>query len=109
MSRSNGRTVDIHAHVITPACLELAQGLMEPQYEPFSYWAGQETNMGQARQLGDWELTGGGWRNALTYTDRLARVSPADVRRVAQRYLTRARFVVIGDPKKVDRALFTSM
>jgi aminocarboxymuconate-semialdehyde decarboxylase len=44
MSRTNGRTVDIHAHVITPACLELAKGLMEPQYDPFSYWGGQETN-----------------------------------------------------------------
>ena len=40
----SGRTVDIHAHVFTPACLELVQGLMEPQYEPFSYWAGRETN-----------------------------------------------------------------
>jgi aminocarboxymuconate-semialdehyde decarboxylase len=48
MSGSNGRTVDIHAHVITPACLELAKGLMEPQYDPFSYWAGKETNEYQA-------------------------------------------------------------
>ena len=28
MSRSRGRTVDIHAHVFTPACQELAAGLM---------------------------------------------------------------------------------
>jgi aminocarboxymuconate-semialdehyde decarboxylase len=51
MSGRNGRTVDIHAHVITPACLELAKGLMEPQYDPFSYWAGKETNEYQAGHM----------------------------------------------------------
>jgi predicted Zn-dependent peptidase len=74
-----------------------------------SYWMGQETNMGQAQQLGLWELTGGGWRNALTYVDRMRAVTPADVQRVAARYLRNARFVVVGDPKKIDRALFESL
>ena len=74
-----------------------------------NYWMSQETNIGQAQQLGMWELTGGGWRNALTYVDRLRMVSPADVQRVATRYLRNARFVVIGDPKKIDRALFLSL
>jgi zinc protease len=73
------------------------------------YWMSQETNMGQARQLGDWELTGGGWRNALSYPARLGAVSAADVQRVARKYLNHARFVVVGDPRKIDRALFTSM
>ena len=53
MSRGTGRTVDIHAHVITPACLELVQDLMEPQYEPFFYWAGQETLEYQARHTAE--------------------------------------------------------
>jgi len=44
MSRSTNPTVDIHAHVFTPACQELVTGLMAPQYDPFSYWAGKETN-----------------------------------------------------------------
>jgi zinc protease len=74
-----------------------------------NYWMGQETNMGQAQQLGLWEITGGGWRNALTYVDRMRAVTPADVQRVATRYLRNARFVVIGDPKKVDRSLFRSL
>ena len=43
--------MDIHAHVITPACLELVKGLMEPEYEPFSYWAGKETNEYQAGHM----------------------------------------------------------
>ena len=74
-----------------------------------NYWMSQETNMGQAQQLGLWELTGGGWRNALTYVDRMRTVTPADVQRVATRYLRNTRFVVIGDPKKIDRALFQSL
>jgi zinc protease len=74
-----------------------------------AYWMSQETNMSQAQQLGAWELSGGGWRNAQTFVDRMRAVTPADVQRVANRYLHNARFVVIGDPKKVDRALFVSM
>ena len=65
--------------------------------------------MGQAAQLGHWELTGGGWRNSLTYVSRMKAVTPADIQRVANRYMKNARFVVIGDPKKIDRALFTSL
>jgi zinc protease len=74
-----------------------------------NYWMSQETNMGQAQQLGLWELTGGGWRNALGFVDRLRAVTPAEIQRVATRYLRNARFVVIGDPKKIDRTLFQSL
>ena len=74
-----------------------------------NYYMQQETNMGQAQQLGLWELTGGGWRNALTFVDRMRAVTPADVQRVASQYLKNARFVVVGDPKKIDRTLFQSL
>lgn len=73
-----------------------------------SYWMGQETNMGQAQSLGNFELTGGGWRNARIFVDRMRAVTPADVQRVASRYLKNVRFVVIGDPKKIDSKLFTT-
>jgi zinc protease len=73
------------------------------------YWLSQETNLAQATQLGAFELTGGGWRNALALVDKVKAVTPADVQRVAQRYFRNARFVVVGDPKKVDRALFQSL
>jgi aminocarboxymuconate-semialdehyde decarboxylase len=46
-----GRTIDMHAHVFTPACQELVAGLMEPQYEPFGYWAGEETREYQAGHM----------------------------------------------------------
>lgn len=74
-----------------------------------AYWMGQETNLGQATQLGTYELTGGGWRNALALVDRMRAVTPADIQRVASRYFRNARFVVVGDPKKVNRALFQSL
>jgi zinc protease len=73
-----------------------------------NYWMNQETNLGQAAQLGAYELTAGGWRNALTIVDKMRAVTPADIQRVARQYLKNARFVVIGDPKKIDRKLFSS-
>jgi zinc protease len=72
------------------------------------YWMGQETNMGQATSLGNWELTGGGWRNARRFVDRMQAVTPADVQRVSAKYLKNAKFVVIGDPKKITKTLFTA-
>jgi zinc protease len=74
-----------------------------------AYWMRQETNLGQAEQLGTYELTGGGWRNAITLIDKVRAVTPADIQRVAARYFKNARFVVVGDPNKVDRALFQSL
>jgi zinc protease len=73
------------------------------------YWMSQETNMGQAQLLGVWELTGGGWRNGLTFVDRMRAVTPGEIQAVARKYLKNARFVVVGDPKKIDRALFVSL
>ncbi len=74
-----------------------------------SYWLNQETNMGQAEGLGNWELAGGGWKNALSFTERVKAVTVTDLQRVAKEYFKNYRFVVVGDPKKVDKALFTSM
>jgi zinc protease len=73
-----------------------------------SYWMGQETNMGQATSLGQWELTGGGWRNARAYVDKMRMVTPADIQRAAAQVYKNARFVVIGDPKKINQSRFTS-
>ncbi len=73
------------------------------------YWLGQESNMGQAAMLGTFEMTGGGWKNAEAFVERVRRVTPADVKRVAAEYLKDLRFVVLGDPDSVDRAVFTSL
>ena len=71
-----------------------------------SYYMGQETNAAQAGELAQYELIGGGWRNSLEVIERLRAVTPADVQRVARAYMRNIRFVVIGDPSRVDKNIF---
>jgi zinc protease len=71
------------------------------------YYIGQETNAAQAGELAMYELLGGGWRNSTHYLEHLRAVTPEDVQRVAQKYMRNLRFVVLGDPTKVDKNLFT--
>lgn len=73
-----------------------------------SYYLGQETNAAQAANLAEYEILGGGWRNSFDTIIRLRSVTPADVQRVSQKYMRNLRFVVLGDPKRVDKAVFTS-
>jgi predicted Zn-dependent peptidase len=73
-----------------------------------TYYLGQETNAAQAANLAEYELIGGGWKNSFDTISRLRAVTPADVQRVSQKYMRNLRFVVIGDPKKVDKAIFTT-
>ena len=73
-----------------------------------TYYMSQETNAAQAGDLAQSELLGGGWRNSTELINRLRAVTPADVQRVAQKYMRNLRFVVLGDPKAVDTAVFTS-
>jgi zinc protease len=72
-----------------------------------SYYIGQETNVAQAGELAQYELLGGGWRNSLGFIDKLSAVTPADVQRVAQKYMRNLRFAVLGDPKSIDMRVFT--
>jgi aminocarboxymuconate-semialdehyde decarboxylase len=56
MTHAHGRTIDLHAHVLTPACLALVEGMMQPRMEPFSYFGGDETNtyqVGHLKEIGD--------------------------------------------------------
>ncbi len=73
-----------------------------------NYLIRQETNMGQAAALGLWELVGGGWQNYDRFIRGYRQVTPADVQRVARKYMHKARFAVIGDPAKVTRSLVLS-
>lgn len=72
-----------------------------------NYYLGQETNSAQAGDLAQAELIGGGWRNSVEYINRLRAVTPAEVQRVAQKYMRNIRFVVLGDPKKINVNVFT--
>lgn len=71
-----------------------------------SYYLGQETNAAQAVELAQYELLGGGWRNSTNFLQQLSAVTPADVQRVAQKYMRNIRFVVLGDPKSIDTKIF---
>ena len=72
-----------------------------------TYYLGQETNAAQAGELAQYELIGGGWRNSVEFLDRLMAVTPADIQRVAQKYMRNIRFVVLGNPRSVDTGVFT--
>jgi aminocarboxymuconate-semialdehyde decarboxylase len=43
MSRYDGPSIDIHAHVGTPACNELVEGLFSDRMDPFTFYGGSET------------------------------------------------------------------
>lgn len=71
------------------------------------HYIGQETNSAQAGDLAMYELIGGGWRNSLTFLERIRAVNAKDVQRVAQKYMHNLRFVVLGDPARIDKNVFT--
>ncbi|MFN2529899.1 MAG: M16 family metallopeptidase [Pyrinomonadaceae bacterium] len=73
-----------------------------------TYYLGQETNAAQAGELAQYELIGGGWRNSIEFFEKLNAVAPADVQRVAQKYMRNIRFVVLGNPGSVDNNVFTA-
>ncbi len=122
----NNQSANIGGIYVTAVDANQAVGLMldeverlqnEPisQYEIAStvaqsltnYYLEQETNAAQARELARYELIGGGWRNSFTLITKLRSVTPADVQRVARQYMRNLRFVVIGDPQKIDKNVFT--
>jgi zinc protease len=71
-----------------------------------TYYLGQETNAAQAANMAQYELIGGGWRNSLSFLEKLRAVTPADVQRVSQKYMRNIRFVVLGNPAKIDKNVF---
>lgn len=72
-----------------------------------TYYLGQETNVAQAAELAQYELIGGGWRTSVDFLEKLTAVTPSDVQRVSQKYMRNIRFVVLGNPRSVDPAIFT--
>ena len=72
-----------------------------------TYYLGQETNAAQAGELAQYELIGGGWKNSVSFLEKLTAVTPADIQRVSQKYMRNIRFVVLGNPKSVDLGVFT--
>jgi len=73
-----------------------------------TYYRNLETNDSQAARLGEYELLAGNWRKSLTWLDDVAKVTPEDLNRVANKYLRNFRFAVVGQAKDFDRELFLS-
>ena len=69
------------------------------------YYLKNETNADQANVLARAELYQGDYRAADRFMERLHRVTPEDVRRVARQYLKDFRFAYVGDASKLDRSL----
>ncbi len=70
------------------------------------YYLGQETNGAQAAELARYELVGGGWRGAFQFLDKIRDVTPQDIQAVSNKYMKNIRFVVVGNPQAIDRAVF---
>lgn len=73
------------------------------------YLMQNESTDGQASMLASAQLLGGDWKLARTLPERIRAVTPAAVQAYAKKYLGRLQVVVLGDPAKVDKALFGSM
>lgn len=73
------------------------------------YLMGNESTTGQAGMLASAQLLGGDWRLARALPERIRAVTPAGVQAFAKKYMGRMQFTVLGDPKAIDRDLFTSM
>ncbi len=71
-----------------------------------NYYIDQQSNVAQVGELAKYELIGGGWRNAFDFLDKVRAVSPAQVQEVSQKYMKNIRFVVVGDPKAIDKQVF---
>jgi zinc protease len=69
------------------------------------YYLKNETNADQANFLARAALYQGDYAAADRFMEALRRVTPDDVRRVAQRYLKDFRFAYVGDASKLDRSL----
>lgn len=77
-----------------------------PGYFLSTYFMKLQTNAAQAGELGRYELIGGGWRRSADFINGVGSVTPADVKRVARKYLNNLKFVVLGNPAAIDRSVF---
>ncbi len=65
-----------------------------------------ETNAAQVAELARYELIGGDWRRSQDFIKNIEGVTPADIQRVAKKYMNNIRFFVVGDPAAIDNKIF---
>src|SRR5689334_1019182 len=100
---------DTTLKLMRAAIVDLQTGSLDPvglrQLEDqfiVEYFLDNETNAAQADFLARAQLYEGNYQEAERFVDQLKRVTPADVQRVARRYMKNFRFAYVGDPSKVD-------
>lgn len=69
------------------------------------YFLKNETDSDQATMLARAQIYDGDYRAAAQFVDSLRKIRPEDVRRVAQKYMHDFRFVYLGNPSVLNRAL----
>jgi zinc protease len=69
------------------------------------YFLKNETNGQQATMLARAQIYDGDYRFASRFVDTLRKVRPEDVRRVSRQYMRDFRFVYVGNPDSLSRAL----
>ncbi|HXX65072.1 MAG TPA: pitrilysin family protein [Bacteroidota bacterium] len=71
-----------------------------------SYNLRSESDAAQGQFLALFELSGLGWRAQEKFIENIRRVTVQDVMRVADADFKNLQYVVLGDPKKIDRSAF---
>jgi zinc protease len=86
---------DLAARPVVAAELAAAKARVET-----AFWRDLSSSHGRSERMGEFEIATGDFRRAFARAEELARVTPADVQRVAAAYLSRgARSVVIARSK----------
>lgn len=70
------------------------------------HYIGQETSGAQAGELAQYELIGGGWRNAFLFMNGVRSVRPEDIRDVSNKYMKNLRFAYVGNTASIQRPVF---
>lgn len=73
------------------------------------YLMANESMSGQAGMLAQARLIGNDWHLARALPEKIKAVTAAEIQAFAKKYAGRLQTVVIGDPTKIDKALFGSM
>ena len=79
---------------------------MKTTYLTRTYYK-EETNDAQASSLATNEVVNNDWRRSVTLNDDLKNITPADVSKAFNKYISKITWVYQGDPAKVNAKLFT--
>jgi zinc protease len=71
------------------------------------YNLARETNESQGEFLAFHELSGMGWQAAAQFVDRARNVKASDIQSVAKKYFRNMQTTVLGDPKLIDKTVYS--